>query len=155
MIDVNLLKKKMARFCAWRERCSGETIEKLRESGAGEKQIKEIIKWLAEENYLNDERFARSFATGKFSNNHWGKQRIIAELIHRKIARELIDDALQLIDDEIYLETANKLARKKYSELKDNDLYIKKQKTAAYLTGKGFEAAIAWQVVEKLKSIVK
>jgi regulatory protein len=154
MMELNQLKQKMARFCAWRERCTGETIEKLRESGAGDKQIKDVIRWLTEENYLNDERFARSFVTGKFSNNHWGKQKILAELHFRNIHKEIINDAINLIDDETYLAMAVKLAGKKWADIREDDLYIKKQKTAAYLAGKGYEASVAWQAVQKLQNPV-
>jgi regulatory protein len=102
MIDSNQLKLKMARFCAWRERCSFETEEKLYQLGATGKQIKGIAKWLEEENYLNDERFARSFAQGKFSNNNWGKHRILAELKARKIDQLFIHAAINLIEDTQY-----------------------------------------------------
>jgi regulatory protein len=152
MININQLKKKMARYCAWRERCTGETTEKLRESGATEKQVKEMIRWLTEENYLDDARFAHAFVRGKFLNNYWGRLRLHAELNHRKLPQAIIHEALASIDTDIYLETVQNLAGKKWAELKENDAFIKRQKTAAYLISKGFEPAIVWDVAQKLQS---
>jgi regulatory protein len=149
MIDSNQLKLKMARFCAWRERCSRETEEKLIQLGATGRQIGDILKWLAEENYLNDERFARSFAHGKFANNHWGKHRISAELKARKIDQQTIQSAIDLIEDNHYQDTAMRLAKKKWNEIKNEDPFIKKQKVAAYLVGKGFEMDLVWRILEK------
>jgi regulatory protein len=151
MIDSNQLKLKMARFCAWRERCSFESEEKLYQLGATDKQSKELLKWLEEENYLNDERFARSFAQGKFSNNNWGKHRILAELKARKIDQLIILAAINLIDDTQYKQTATRLAKKKWNEIKTEDSFIKKQKVAAYLVGKGFEMDLVWKILEKTK----
>jgi regulatory protein len=80
IIDSNQLKRKMARYCAWRERNTAETEQKLIQLGASSKQVKELLTWLRDENYLNDLRFAISFANGKFLNNHWGRFKISAEL---------------------------------------------------------------------------
>ncbi len=152
MIDNNQLKLKIARFCAWRERCSHETRQKLIQSGATPKQVKEIIQWLEAENYLSDQRFARSFVQGKFSYNHWGKQRISAELKTRQIDPHDISEALDLIDEEAYHDQALKLAHKKWLELKEEDPFIKKQKTAAYIANKGFELDMVWKIVEKMSN---
>jgi regulatory protein len=151
MTDIAELKQKMGRFCAWRERSSHEAQDKLYQLGAGQRHVQEVLKWLQEENFINDQRFAVAFARGKFSNNQWGKLKIIAELRQRKIDHNTIENALSQIDEELYLQTAEKLAGKKYIQLKEEDLYIKRQKTAQYLAGKGFEHDIIWKITEKLK----
>lgn len=152
MIDNNQLKLKMTRFCAWRERCSHETRQKLIQSGASPRQVKEIIQWLMEENYLNDQRFACSFARGKFAYNHWGKQRISAELKNRQIDPLYITEAIELIDEGDYHDAALMLARKKWKDIREKDPFIKKQKTAAYLASKGFELDMVWKIVEKIQN---
>ncbi|MFW5706838.1 MAG: regulatory protein RecX [Bacteroidota bacterium] len=149
-LTVDELKKKLARYCAWRERCSTEAEEKLIALGAGKKHIAEVLKWLVEENYLNDERFAIAFASGKFNYNRWGNFRIAGELAKRGIERKLIDKALSSIEPQAYQKTANMLAQKKYSEVKDDNFHSKKQKTAAYLVSKGFETEIAWKAVNTI-----
>jgi regulatory protein len=151
MITIEELKQKMGRFCAWRERSSHEVQDKLYQLGAGQGQVKQILSWLREENFINDQRFAMSFARGKFINNQWGKVRIIAELRQRKPDPETIDEAINQIDEDLYREMAEKLAIKKYDQLNDEDLFLRRQKTAAYLAGKGFEQDVVWRVVERFK----
>lgn len=142
----------MARYCAWRDRCTSETIQKLFDMGITGKDAEKIVKWLKEEKYLDDERFAHTFARGKFHNNRWGKIRIAMELKIRKINEATIEDALSEIAESEYLATVEELARKKWNELKDDDTYIKSQKTAASLSRKGYESELIWPVVEKIKS---
>jgi len=151
IIDSDQLKKKMARYCAWRERYTGETEQKLIQLGASAKQIKELLQWLMDENYLNDLRFANAFAKGKFSNNQWGKYRIIAELKARNIHPDFITQAMESIEDSEYIDTALRLAQKKWREIKDVDLFVKKQKTASYIAGKGFETTLAWKIAEQME----
>lgn len=149
--DTIQLKQKAAKFCAWRERCSSEVIEKLRQLGATLQQQQQVLQWLQQENYINNKRFAATFARGKFTNNNWGRQRIFLELKSRGIDEADIQKALEEIPENEYLKTLEKLARKKWNETKTDDLYIKKQKTAAFLAGKGYENELLWKMVEKLK----
>lgn len=148
MNDTNQLKIKIARFCAWRERCTKETEEKLFALGATTKQAQQLISWLQQENYLSNKRFALAFASGKFNNNQWGKQRITAELKFRNIDNLLVQEAIDSIDHVEYERIAFSLGRKKWDEIKIDDSYQKKQKTAAFLANKGFESDLAWKVAE-------
>ncbi len=150
MNELSELKRKIARFCAWRDRCSIEVEKKLYELEATPLQTKELMKWLNDEKFLDDARFAKSYAYGKFSQNHWGKLRIIAELRHRALEQELINEALKNISENEYTETLESLAGKKFRDIKSNDLFIKKQKTAAYLSSKGFENDLIWKTVETI-----
>jgi regulatory protein len=143
--------KKIARFCAFRERCTKEVYEKLLKLGASHQQADHILKFLEEENYLKDSRFAVTFAKSKFRQNHWGRHRIINELRIREISKSDIDKALREIDNEEYLVGLKKLATKKWKEVKDDDHFVKQQKTAAFLTGKGFESNLVWEVVKNIK----
>ena len=49
---------------------------------------------LAEQGYLDDERFARLFAEDKRGLEQWGAERISQGLVARGIDRELIDEVL-------------------------------------------------------------
>ncbi|MFN3555228.1 MAG: regulatory protein RecX [Bacteroidales bacterium] len=148
----NQLQQKAARFCAWRERCSSEVEEKLRQLGASAAQQKKLIQWLQQEGYLNDARFARSFARGKFANNHWGRIRIAMELKARHIENTTIEEALIEISENQYLQTMEKICNRKWEELEGKEHFERKQKTAAYLAGKGYELNLVWQIVEKIAS---
>lgn len=142
--ELEILKEKAARFCAYRDRCTFETRQRLRQYGASSGMCEKIIDWLIDEQYLDDSRFATIFARSKFNSNQWGKLRIRAELQKRQIARHDIQQALELIDQQAYLQSLQKLAQRKYQELQRQDPGKATLKTAAFLIGKGFEPELVW-----------
>ncbi len=156
MSDINQIKKKIERFCAFRERCVNETETRLTHLGALPNQVKELIQWLIKENFLNEERFAHSFARSKFNQNKWGKRKIFAELTARDIDKQLIESALLSIDSENYTQKALSLARKKWDSLSktNHDVWTRKQKTAAFLVSKGFEMEFACNVVNEVSETI-
>ncbi|TVQ89657.1 MAG: RecX family transcriptional regulator [Bacteroidetes bacterium] len=149
-LSIDNLRKKLAKYCAWQDRCTFEAERKLAELGASKTEMAKTLKWLKDENFLNDARFASSFARGKFVNNKWGKQRIIAELRSRKIEDAFITTAIEEINQKDYAETLKNLALKKWKELKTVDSYSKKQKTAAFLVNKGYEADLVFNILDKI-----
>jgi regulatory protein len=87
--------KKLEHYCAYQERCHQEVIQKLRGMNMIPEAIEIIISQLIEDNYLNETRFAQSFARGKFRIKKWGKERIVRELKFRKISPFNIKIALK------------------------------------------------------------
>ena len=65
-------KRKLESYCAYQERCHKDVVEKLRGMKMIPEAIDQIATHLIQENYLNEERFARSFARGKFNIKKWG-----------------------------------------------------------------------------------
>ena len=51
-------------------------MRKLYELGADEEVAEEVIVYLIGENFINEERFAKAFAGGKFRIKKWGKIKI-------------------------------------------------------------------------------
>ena len=104
---------KMQHYCAYQERCQDEVRSKLIEYGVYGDALENIIADLIADNYLNEERFARAFAGGKFRIKHWGRIKIVQELKARKISDYSVRKALESeINDEDYraplLEVLNK-----------------------------------------------
>ncbi len=151
MDDLNPIKTRMARYCAWRDRCTAEVEKKLLELDTPSEKIAQLIQWLEDEKYLDETRFANAYVRGKFSSNQWGKIRIIAELRSRNIAESIIREALNSIDPEDYFETLLRLANNKYTSLKGKDVQVKKQKTLAYLSYKGFENDLIWEALKTIE----
>jgi len=103
----------------------------------------EIIIYLSQHKFLNEERFAKSFARGKFNQKNWGRVKIKSELKKRKIPPKLIESALKEIDEEDYLLTLKKLFEKKKESLRsERESFKKKAKIRNYLLQKGFESDI-------------
>ncbi|MEP7257941.1 MAG: regulatory protein RecX [Flavitalea sp.] len=131
---------KIKYYCSYQERSHTEVKEKLYSFGLWKKDVEILMAQLIEENYLNEERFARLFAGGKFRMKQWGKTRIKYELKQRQVSEYCIKLGLKEIGEEDYLATIKKQAEKKWKTLKgEKNIFIKKRKTADYLLRKGFE----------------
>jgi len=139
--------EKIKRYCAYQERCKQEVYYKLKEWGIEEEKIKKIINELISEDYINEERFAKTFVRGKFTIKSWGTQKIIAELKRRNISSSCIKQAIDEIDDELYVEKLNKLASKWLNEHKKGSKQELKEKLFRYLFSKGYEQDKVWKCV--------
>ena len=137
--------KRMQQFCAFRERCHMEVVQKLLEMHMIPQAIDRIVVNLIEEGFLNEERFAKEFARGKFRQKHWGKTRIRRALKQREISEYLIQKALGEIDTGAYLKSFNTLAEKRWAELKaEKNLQRKKKKLVDYLLYRGWESEMVY-----------
>lgn len=136
---------KLFRYCAYQERCRQEVRKKMREWGADPAEYDLIIEYLEEENFLNEARFARAFAGGKFRVKRWGRHKIRNELRKRNIDSRLIERAfIREIPDEAYLNTLEYLMSKRVNF--DGDLISleERQKLFKYLQQKGYE----WDLIQ-------
>ena len=145
-------RQKMEFYCSYQERCHQEVQEKLYSYDLSEKERNQIIVHLIEHNFLNEERFARSFARGKHRIKHWGKIRIVNELKQRQISAANIKCALTEISDEEYQNTFDKLAEKHWETIREANALKKKKKFCDYLLRKGWESKL---VYGKMKELIK
>lgn len=147
---VEEAKRKMEAFCAYQERYHQEVIQKLREMRMIPIAIDDIVVHLIQNGFLNEERFAQSFARGKFRHKKWGKVRIKRELKMRGLSLFIIDSAMQEIDDEEYNEVFDFLAEKKKNEIKEKNIYKAKRKLADYLLYRGWESDLVYDKINEL-----
>ena len=124
---------------------------KLKSWGLIQEAIDKLILELIQLNFLNEERFARSFVRGKFRIKKWGKLKIRIALKKRNIYNKCIDIAIQEIDDKIYFNTLKKLLQKKNHILKETNPYNRKMKLLRYLVNRGFEYDLIHDAFVELK----
>ena len=148
--SVNEAQKKMERYCAYQDRCHKEVITKLKEMRMIPEAIDSIVGHLIEENYLNEERFAKSYARGKFNIKKWGKNRIKNELKLRDISRFNIQLALKEIDEQDYFATLDLLAKKRLSQLSETNKARKRKKLSDYLLYRGWESQLVYEKVMEI-----
>ncbi|WP_243870398.1 RecX family transcriptional regulator [Salegentibacter sp. BDJ18] len=141
---------KLMQFCAYRDRCHKEVEEKLREMKMIPAAQEQIIMELMQENFLNEERFARSFVRGKFRIKKWGKIKIKQELKFKEISTPIIKLALTEIDEQKYIATIYEIAEKKMKLLKEPDKFKKKKKLADFLLRKGYESNLVYEATNEL-----
>lgn len=142
--------QKIYRFCAYQERAHQEVRSKLYEMGLWRDEVEGIISQLITENFLNEERFAKAFAGGKFRMKKWGKLRITRELEMRGLTSRCIKVGLNEIDDQAYHRTLENLILSKQAALSEPDIFIKRDKVAQYAIGKGYEPDLVWGIVKRV-----
>jgi regulatory protein len=143
--------QKIENYCAYQERCHEEVISKLHSMKMDSAEIDQIMVHLISENFINEERFACSFARGKHRIKHWGKIRIINELKHRKIAQTLINIALREITPEEYLQTFHALAERHWEAMRETNALKKGKMFCDYLLRRGFETNLVYDKVKELE----
>ncbi|AYN69458.1 RecX family transcriptional regulator [Euzebyella marina] len=141
---------KMEKYCAYQERCHKEVVEKLRSMRMIPQAIDKIVVHLIEGNYLNEERFAQSFARGKFNIKNWGRKRIVRELKIRNISTYNINTALSEIEDRAYYKTLDNLAQKRLSQITEKNPQKKRKKLADYLLYRGWESHLVYEKIKEL-----
>ncbi|MBQ4819806.1 regulatory protein RecX [Aquimarina sp. MMG016] len=149
-ITVTEATKKMERYCAYQERCHKDIMDKLSYMKLIPEAKEKIILHLLEHNFINEERFAKSFARGKFRIKKWGKQRIVRELKYRQISEYNIKTALKEISEQNYLQTFHELAEKKFASITETNPYKKRKKLTDYLLYRGWENQLVFEKVKDL-----
>lgn len=133
------VKQKLVNYCVYQDRCHKEVEEKMRDFVLIEEAKEEILLYLLRENYLNEERFTRSFIRGKFYQKSWGKTKLRLELLSRGIPEKLILKSMDEIDESDYENTILRTYEKYYEKQNSKNEFERKAKTIRYLLSRGFE----------------
>jgi len=149
---INEAKKKVEGYCAYQERCHLEVTTKLRTMRMIPEAIDLITTHLIQNDFLNEERFSRSYARGKFNVKNWGKTKIVSELKRRNISKYNIKLAMEEIDEEDYVQKLDLIARKRLLQIKEGNLQKRKKKLADYLLYRGWEINLVYSKISELLS---
>ena len=136
--------EKIKKYCAYQERCQTEVRTKLLEFKLTVENIENIICCLIEENFIDEERFSRSFVRGKFRQKKWGRIKIRQSLQYKNISEYCIRKGFEEIDEEEYLKTLESILKKKEGLLNEENEFIRQQKLAKYAISRGFENNLVW-----------
>ncbi|KAA9355202.1 regulatory protein RecX [Larkinella humicola] len=143
--------RRAASFCAYQERTQREVRERLGEWEVFGDEAEEMIAWLIEQNYLNEERFAKTFAGSKFRVKRWGLHKIRQHLKQRGITGYNLEQAMKEIEPDDYRQTLIDLLEKKKRSLQGESPLVLKQKLVRYAISKGYESEMVWAVIEESK----
>jgi len=155
LIEKNKLfhiKQRAFRLLGSRMHSASELRRKLWNKDYEQKLIDEVIEDLQKNGYLDDIEFIRAFVAEKIKSKNWSIKKIKAELFKRGIATKLIDEMFSEGQTESDLESAMKLAKKKYEVLMKRNLEPKelRNKLSTYLFSRGFDYDLIKEICNKL-----
>jgi regulatory protein len=143
-------KEKIQRYCAYQERAHQEVRNKLYEYGLNRNDLEEIMVDLITDGFLNEERFAKAFAGGKFRMKKWGRIKITHALEAKGLSSNCINAGLSEIPNEDYEATLRELLKKKMNEVKGENVYILRDKLSKAAILKGYEPELVWKTLRLL-----
>ncbi len=145
--DPHIALVKMQNWCAYQERCQQDARNKLYEFGLWQDAVENIIAKLIEDNFINEERFALQFVSGKFRIKKWGRIKIKIELKQKRVTDYCIKKAMQQIDDVDYLSTLKRLIEIKQKLISEKHPVKRKYKLLTYAASKGYEKDLIMDVL--------
>jgi len=148
LMDSAILNK-LARYCAYQERCIAEIKQKISELDDTAHE-QDYIQWLQENNYLNESRFVGLYIRSKFNQKKWGSGKIQFELRKKGISDSEIQAHWDEIQETDYSEALKQLLEKKAASLKSGTPNEKYQKCYRAGLSKGFEPGLVSQVLKGL-----
>lgn len=149
---VQEIQQKIAQYCVYQDRCHKEVEEKMKSFELIPEAREMILLNLMKDNFLNEERFAKSFARGKFRIKHWGKNRIVNELKMRDISSYNIKTALKEIDEQEYIKTIYSITENRNNVISESNPFKRKKKLVDFLLRKGFETDLIFKTVKDVLS---
>ena len=145
-------REKIRHYCAYQERSHQEVRNKLYSYGLHSSDVEEILIDVISDGFLNEERYAKAFAGGKFRIKKWGKTKIKHELEANGLTKNCIKAGLMEIDEKDYQATLITLLKKKMEQQEGDNAFLKKDKAAKYAIQKGFEPELVWQMLKEFFS---
>ena len=149
---VDQIKRKLENYCVYQDRCHKEVEQKMWEFHLIPEARELILLSLMKDNFLNEERFAKSYARGKFRIKSWGKPRIVRELKFRDISAYNIKTALKEIDEQAYISTIYRITENRNEVISEPNEYKRRQKLIDFLMRKGFENDLIFKTVKDVLS---
>jgi len=148
--SVQEAKQKLEHYCSYQERCHKEVEQKLKDMNMIPEAKNLIILHLLENNFLNEERFAKTYVRGKFKIKKWGKRRLTLELKKKDVSKITINLAIKEIDEAEYIEVFKDLSEKRALLISETNKFKKKKKLIDYLLYRGWEPHLVYDRVNEL-----
>lgn len=140
--------QKLYNYCAYQERSHKEVRNKLYSYGLWTSEVEDLLTRLITEDFLNEERFAKSYAGGKFRMKKWGRLKIERGLEQHGVTSRCIKIGLKEIDPQDYQKTLESIIKKKWESIEDQSVFKKKDRIARYAISRGYEPELVWGILK-------
>ena len=112
---------RMRNLCSRREYCRSDIMKKVLTALDGDRAAAEkVLDVLVAEKYIDEQRYASAFARDKASLAGWGGTKIRYMLASKGVPRDIVEHALEDIDDSKARMKLEKLMENKFRNLKDD-----------------------------------
>lgn len=142
--------QRLSHRCAMCEYAPHDIRQKALQLGATHNIADQITDRLIDENFINEQRYARSFTHDKFTFSHWGITKISVSLKQKGISNEAINNALATIDPNQYQETLKNILAQKSRQLNEENPFTRQRKLASHAISKGFEPEQVFSAIDQL-----
>lgn len=129
---------KIASACVAKELCSYDIARKLKQWGMDNTQQLEVMERLKSEKFLDDARYVSAYVHDKVMFERWGRQKIRQSLAMKNLTGSVVNEALENIDQELYMDNLRNLLQQKRRSLTDDDEYQQAVKMMRYAAGRGY-----------------
>ncbi len=147
--DEKIIIEKIQSYCLYQDRCIKEVKNKLYSFKASSQLIKNIVEYLIDNDYLNEERYTKMFIQGKLRIKKWGRIKLNYELKSKGIDIKIINEHINQISEDDYVRYFNEFSTNKIKFLKGSKDQ-KKRSFINYFTYRGWENSL---IYEKLKDV--
>ena len=146
--------ERLESLCSRSEQCQSDLIRKLINWGITSTDRKEIMETLIENRFVDDARFARSYASDKARFSAWGPNKIKAELIKRRIKANLISEALKNVEQATWKSGLLRCVSNKAKnlDLTGEEEWDNRQKLFRYLISRGFPSSSVSKAINFIQS---
>lgn len=143
---------KALRWLALRSLSTREVTERLERSGATEDVVAQVIERLLDSGYLNDRRFAESYARYRQETSSHGSRRVTYDLMRKGISAEEAGNVVHsLLSTEEEHRRAYRLAQRQLQHLQSGDRTDRlRERLCAFLQRKGYPVDVILAVTEEL-----
>ena len=133
----------------YRARTAKELERRMLQKGYSEEAVAKVLAQLQRVDLVNDERFASDWVASRIAHRPTGRSRILWELRRKGVASEIVDEALEQIDEDREFEMALELAEKKLGGARPKDPETKRR-LAGLLQRRGFHWGVVSAVFDRL-----
>ncbi len=152
MSDYKQILDRAARLCGTGEKCQNDVREKMISWGLEEEDAEKAIRYLVENKFLDDQRFASYFVRDKLKFNKWGRIKISYALRQKKIASEIIEACISQIDPVLYNEILDQILHTKIKSIGKPDTAQNKAKLLRFAAQRGFTSSEIFEALDRVNS---
>ncbi len=140
----------MAALCSRSEQCSPDVRKKIIAAGITEDVAVEILNYLKEEKYIDDERYVKAYVAEKFRINKWGRIKMKYYLRMKGLPDDVIETGMESLDEERYIDLLQKTMKEKARKIKKKNKFEKMGQIIRYTQSRGFEPELIHRYMNKV-----